>query len=380
MAAQRPVAAEQKKKRIKKGNADFAILIVTLVLVLFGIVMVFSASYYYADVKFGDGQYFFRKQVIGAVVGLAAMLILMNYDYKKLFKFAKAGIIASIVLLAVIFIPGVGVELNEASRWINIFGFQFQPAEVAKFALILYFAAMLTKKQKVIGDLKQGFLPLLCVYGIIAVLILMQPNFSTLVCISLLVCVMMWMGGAKRWHLIVLVVVGLIGGVLLIASSPYRTIRYTVFLDPWKDPQKTGYQLIQSLYGIGAGGLFGAGFGNSQQKLLFLPYGESDFIFSIIAEELGLVIVIALILLYLYLVVRGIRAAMRCPDLFGSLIAAGISTIIAIQVLVNIGVATGSIPPTGLPLPFVSAGSSSLLFFMASIGILLNISRRGEKG
>ena len=166
---------------------------------------------------------------------------------------------------------------------------------------------------------------------------------------------------------------------LLIAISPYRTLRYTVFLDPWKDPLKTGYQLIQSLYGIGAGGLFGVGFGSSQQKLLFLPYGESDFIFSIIAEELGLLMVIVLMLLYLYLVIRSIRAAMRCPDMFGSLIAAGISTIIAVQVLVNIGVATGSIPPTGLPLPFVSYGSSSLVFFMASIGILLNISRSCEK-
>ena len=378
MAAQRTENSERTKKRIK-GNTDFAILIVTLILVLFGIVMVYSASYYYADVKFGDGQYFVKKQIVGAVLGLVAMIILMNFDYKKLYRYAKASIILSVILLGIIFIPGVGVELNEASRWINVFGFQFQPAEVAKFALILYFAATITRKQKVIGSLKKGFFPLLYVYGIVAILILMQPNFSTLVCISLLVCILLWMGGAKGWHLIVLAVIGLAGGVLLIASSPYRALRYTVFLDPWKDPQNTGYQLIQSLYGIGAGGLFGVGFGNSQQKLLFLPYGESDFIFSIIAEELGLLIVIVLILLYLYLIIRGIRTAMRCPDMFGSLIAAGISAIIAIQVLVNIGVATGSIPPTGLPLPFVSAGSSSLLFFMASIGILLNISRSCDK-
>ena len=199
------------KKTAKKGRADFAILIVTLILTLFGIIMVFSASYYTGEVRFDDGLYFFKKQVVGAVVGLGAMLFLMFYDYKKLYKFAKAFMILSIILLAVIFIPGVGVELNEASRWINIFGFQFQPSEVAKFALILYFAAMLTKKQKVIGDLKKGFLPLLFVFGIAAVLILMQPNFSTLVCISLLVCVMMWMGGAKRWHLVLLVVLGLAG-------------------------------------------------------------------------------------------------------------------------------------------------------------------------
>jgi cell division protein FtsW len=362
---------------MQKGRSiDFSILILTIALVLFGIVMVFSASFYYAEQRYHDQYFFFKKQIIGAVVGLACMLFLTFFDYKKMAKFRYPMLIISIALLGAVLVPGVGQKLNGSARWIPLPGFNLQPVEVVKLALIVFMAANMAGKKEKMKKFKFGVFPYLLIMGIICGLLLLQPNFSAVISIVLLTFILMFVGGANILHL------GVIGGsgaaalYLLLFTQDYRQNRILAFLDPWKYPQEQGYQLIQSLYAIGSGGLFGVGFGNSRQKFLFLPYGESDFIFSIITEELGFIGAVCVIAVFALLIWRGIRVAMRAPDMFGTLVAGGIVSIIAIQVLMNIAVVTGTIPPTGVSLPFLSHGSSSLVIFMSSIGVLLNISKQ----
>jgi len=362
---------------MQKGRSiDFSILILTIILVLFGIVMVFSASFYYAEQNYNDQYFFFKKQIIGAVAGLACMIFFMLFDYKKLAKFRYPLLILSIALLGLVFIPGVGVKLNGSSRWIPLPGFNLQPVEVVKIALIIFMSANIAGKKEKMKTFKFGVFPYLLIMGIICLLLFLQPNFSAVISIGLLTFILIFVGGANILHL------GVLGGsagaalYLLLFTQEYRANRILAFIDPWKYPSDQGYQLIQSLYSIGSGGIFGMGFGNSRQKFLFLPYGESDFIFSIITEELGFIGALCVIALFALLIWRGIRVAMRAPDMFGSMLAAGVVSIIAIQVLMNIAVVTGTIPPTGVSLPFLSAGNSSLVIFMSSIGVLLNISKQ----
>lgn len=359
----------------KTKNLDFSIFIVTLVLVCFGLVMVFSASYYYAKQQFDDSEYFFTKQVIGALVGLAGLILFTFFDYRRLKKFYIAGIVISAVLLSVVLVPGVGRTLNGSSRWLVVAGFSVQPSEIAKFALVLFVAAFISKKPQRIKSFFRGVLPVLLVAGLFCGLILKQPNFSMVLTIAGLAFVMLIIGGMRARHGMLLGSAGVAGAVALTVIEPYRLRRLLVFIDPWADPSDAGYQLIQSLYAIGSGGLFGNGLGHSRQKYLFLPYRESDFIFAIIVEELGFVGAVVVVGLFFFLIYRGIRVALSCPDMFGSLLAAGMSSLLAIQVLINICVVTGSIPPTGISLPFFSAGSSSLVICMSAMGVLLNISR-----
>ncbi len=359
-----------------KRTFDYSILIVVSILVLFGILMVYSASFYYADYAKGDPFYFFTKQLIGAVAGAVVMVFFMFFDYKKLIKLQYIGLIIAASLLIAVLIPGVGATLNGSARWINLQVFTFQPSELAKFALIIFMAANMSQKQNRIHTFKFGIMPYLFVSGIFCLLLLLQPNFSAVVCLALLTVTMMIVGGSRLLYLSLAGAVSMVGGYILLFSQDYRRNRILAYQDPWQFPTKEGYQLIQSLYSLGSAGLFGRGLGNSMQKLLFLPYSESDFIFSIIVEEWGLIGALLLLILFGILFYRGIRTAFRAPDMFGALCATGIVAIITIQVLVNVAVVTGSIPPTGVSLPFISAGSSSLVMFMASIGVLLNISSK----
>jgi cell division protein FtsW len=359
----------------KTRGIDFSILILTLILVCFGLVMVYSASYYYAKYAFDTSDYYFEKQLFGALIGLGAMIFFMFFDYRRLKKLAVPGIVVAGVLLAAVLVPGVGRTLNGASRWFYIGGISVQPSEIAKFAMVLFIAAFASKNPKRIKKFFGGVVPVLAVAGVICALILVQPNLSMVINIALLTFVMLVVAGMRASHGVLLGGAFAAGTIALTIIEPYRMERLLVFLNPWADPGDSGYQLIQSLYAIGAGGLFGVGLGQSRQKLLFLPYRETDFIFAIIVEELGFIGALAVIALFFFLVYRGIRVALTCPDMFGSLLAAGISGAIAIQVLINIGVVTGSIPPTGVALPFFSAGSSSLVIFMSAVGILLNISK-----
>lgn len=367
--------ASKKQRTIQSvGSIDFTILIITVILVLLGIIMVYSSSYYTAEAKLDNPQYYFYKQILGAILGFIAMIALMNFNYKKLEKLQPFILAATLIMLLLVFTP-IGVSANGSKRWINLGFTTLQPAEIAKFALIIFMSSYFSRKRNEIGSFFKGVLPMLGVVGMYCVLIMLQPNFSMVLCIGFVTIVMMFAGGVKMRHMLTMGVLGVGGAVALVFAEPYRVKRLMAFMDPFADASSSGYQLVQSYYAIAGGGLFGKGLGMSQQKLLFLPYGESDFIFSIIAEELGFIGVLAIICMYVVLLWRGIRIALTCPDRFGSLLATGVTSVIAIQTLINIGVVSGSIPPTGQPLPFISAGTSSLLIFMASVGVLLNVSR-----
>ena len=284
----------------------------------------------------------------------------------------------SVLLLILVFIPGVGVESYGARRWINLPFFTMQASEIAKFGFIIFTASYMAKHHKKMTTFT-GILPVLGVGGLICLLIILEPNMSITICVVLLMFSMLFIGGAKIRHFVLLALPVAAMVPLLIIAEPYRLKRMLAFIDPWAAPLGEGYQLIQSFYSLGSGGLFGLGLFNSRQKYLFLPFSESDFIFSIIGEELGLVGCALVMFAFVLLIARAVRIAQNSTDRFGCYLASGIACIIAIQVLVNIAVVTGSIPPTGLPLPFISAGSSSLIVFCSGVGILQSISRGSHK-
>ena len=353
---------ETLKAKKKNGQMDFLLYVTVLLLCAFGLVMVFSASYYYAQNKASlnyDGLYYLKNQAKYMAMGLGVMIVMSRVDYHYLEKLRNVGLMVTLLLmLATVF---WGEDINGAKRWLNLFDvITFQPSELAKFVLILYMASFMTRRAPQMKSFTRGIVPMLIIMCIICILLLLQKNMSMMMVVMMIGFVMLFLGGADMRHL-----VGLWN-------------RLVIFTNPWKDPQGNGYQLIQSLYALGSGGLFGKGLNFSTQKLLFLTYGESDFIFAIIGEELGFIGCVLVIAAYFFLVCRGMRIAARCKDKFGSLLAAGITSVIAIQVAVNIGVATSSVPPTGQTLPFISAGGTSLIIFMAAAGILLNISRNTE--
>lgn len=358
-------------------------LLATFAIIAYGLLMVFSASYYKAQSSAlydYDGLYLFKRQAFGAMTGTAAMIILASTDYHKLQEWKYWILLVALVLLALVFVPGIGVSTNGATRWIKLGPLpNIQPAEVAKFALVIFTAATIYVNRKRMDKFRYGILPNLLVLLLMCALLYFQPNYSSIIMLCVLVFIMMYVGGARRLHLgIIAGIVGAIGAFLLV-QEPYRVRRIVTFADPWQYAQNGGHQVIQSLYGIGVGGFAGQGLGNSRQKFLWLPYGESDFIFSITAEEFGFLGALLLIALFAFLVYRGIRAASLAPDIFGTMLAAGVSALIGIQTIMNIAVATASMPATGVPMPFFSYGSSSLVVFMAMVGVLLNISRQRKR-
>ena len=358
---------------------DYAILLTVTLLCAFGLVMVFSASYYYAQNTAStnyDGYYYIRKQAVYLALGYPTMILLSFFDYKRLEGFKVIGMLISLVLLVAVLI--FGHELNGAKRWLVIAGQSIQPSEVAKFGMMLYMCAFMSKKHAVMKSFKYGMLPMLLVIGVVCGLVMLQPNMSMAVIMGMLGYALLFVGGCDGKQMILLLIAAIGAFVLLAVIEPYRMARLTSFTDPWKDPLGTGYQLIQSFYAIGSGGLFGRGLNTSRQKLLFLTYGESDFIFAVVCEELGFFGALAILLAYGFIIYRGIRVALRCRDRFGSLLAAGITVVFAIQIFVNIGVVTGAFPTTGQALPFISAGGSSMVIFLAAMGVLLNISRSTE--
>lgn len=354
---------------------NYKIVILTVILLIFGVVMVYSASSYLGELNFNDKYYFLKKQIFGAVLGLFAMTVTYFVDYHIYAKYKNWLIIISIILLLLVFVPGLGVENNGARRWIRLPGFTIQPSEIAKFAFVVFASSYLAKNYDIIRTIK-GMLPILALGGLFCVLILMEPNFSITLCVGLVMIIMLFIGGASLKNLALLgaSVIPLVP--LLIIMEPYRMKRLVAFLNPWANPQAEGYQLIQSFFSLGGGGLFGVGLFNSRQKYLFLPFAESDFIFSIIGEELGFVGAILLLLVFGLLIINGLKIAFNTLDRFGCYLAVGIISVIATQVLINVAVVTGSIPPTGVPLPFISSGSTALVVFMAAIGVLLNIHKQ----
>ena len=373
----------EKRRPFYIGQLDFPLLFAIARLCAFGLVMLFSASYYYAQNTAAtryDGFFYLKSQAMYLAVGLVAMYVVSRVDYHFFDKIRVFALVGTLLLMLLVLVPGLGVSRNGAQRWLGIpgTGFTFQPSELAKFALIVYMAGFMSRRPQAMKNLTKGVFPMLFIMGAFGLVLLLQKNMSMMVILLMTGVVMLFLGGAEIKHLLLLAGIALPILVVAVLMEDYRQSRVLMFMDPWESTEKGAYQLRQALIALGAGGVFGQGLNFSRQKLLFLPYGESDFIFAIIGEELGFIGCTLLILTYLFIIYRGIRIAMRCKDRFGSLMAAGITAVIGMQAAINIAVATSSIPPTGQTLPFVSAGGTSLMIFLAAAGILLNISRNIE--
>jgi cell division protein FtsW len=341
----------RKKTRMKSG--DFVLTIIVLGLVVFGIIMVFSSSYYYAINDSGDPYYFLKRDIMWAGIGLVLMIFCALFDYRIYAKFAPAILAISLVLLGLLFTP-LGVTRNYATRWIGVGEFTIMPGEVAKIAAIIFVSWYLSRDPKTIRSFTKGILPMLLLIIVYFVLIILQPNLSTAITISGIIIGIMFVAGLHLAYLAVTLGLGTVGITALILTDEggYRLKRLTSFLDPFQDPLGDGYQVIQSLLALGSGGIFGVGLGKSIQKTLYLPEPQNDFIFAIIGEELGFVGVLILIACYIVVIWRGIHIALNAADLFGTLLASGITIMLAIQVVLNIAVVTSSMPPTGITLPF----------------------------
>lgn len=365
------------KSLFKLDALAWTVIACVVLLAVFGCVMVYSASYYSASLS-GNQYRYLIKQIIGVVLGICGLLFFSIFPYHNLKKFKWWAVVISVLLLILVFVPFIGIENYGAKRWVGIAGFSFQPSEIAKFALVLFCACHLADNYNKVKSFKT-LIPLLAVGGLFCVLVILEPNMSITMCIAITLVIMLFVGGISFKHFSCLAVPGACLVPLLIFIEPYRVKRLMAFLDPWASPKGEGFQLIQSLYALGSGGLFGVGLFSSRQKYLFLPFCESDFIFSIIGEELGFFGAVSTLAVFFVLIFCLIKIALRSKDRFGCLLAVGIASIISVQVLINVAVVTGSIPPTGLPLPFVSAGSTSLFVFMSAIGVCLNIRKYQTK-
>ena len=361
--------------RLKKKSPDFILFLTVIILLSIGIISVFTSSQYASHMTHGDAFFYLKKQILWAIIGTGLMIFASNFDYYKLRSFVYPGLIISFILLILVLIPGIGEVRNGAQRWIDLKVFGFQPSEIIKISLILFTAYGLAAKGDKIKKFKSGLLPFLIVMALACGLIMMQPDLGTAMAIAGTIFIMLIAAGAQMKHLAGLAGAGLGAVIVLIAIAPYRMERILTYWDPWKDPSGDGFQIIQSLYALGSGGAFGQGLGQSKAKFLYLPERHTDFIFAIIGEELGFMGGLLIILLFLLFIWRGLKVAITAPDAFGSLLAVGLTSMIGLQAMLNLGVVTGALPTTGIPLPFISYGGTSLLFILAGVGLLLNISK-----
>ena len=385
---------QKEGKNIRNASGkqiDFILLVVIILLLSLGIIMVLSASAPSALSETGNSYTYVTKQAIFAVLGFGVMFFFSKFDYRIFKKFYWVIYWISVGILLLVLIPGLKSSANGATRWINLGFMQFQPSELTKVGMIIFYAGYLSDHKNELRDFKKGFLkPLIFLIPPVAIAYVFQNHLSVCLVMGAITCVMMIMAGCKLSHFILsgLSVGGLGGGALALflatkgqsaGNESFRIDRILNFMDPWQDPTGTGWQAIQSLYAIGSGGLFGVGLGESKQKYLYIPEPQNDFIFSILAEELGFVGCAIVIILFALFIWRGILIAMKAPDMFSSLLATGITTLVMVQVVINIGVVTNSIPNTGMPLPFFSAGGTALVILMGMCGILLNISKSSSK-
>jgi len=349
-----------------------------LLLVGMGLVMVYSASAITALDKMGDSFYFLKRQAIAAGLGLIAMGVAMKMGYRRMARLAYPLLVVAVILLIAVLIPGIGHAAGGARRWIRLPGISIQPAEVAKVAWVVYLAYSLAKKREKVKSFSIGFLPHLAIAGLLVLLCMAEPDFGSSVALIFLMFVLLFAAGAKLSYLVGSVLFALPIAYAAIARSPYRMKRIVAFLDPWAHRHDVGYQVSESLMSIGSGGLTGLGLGDGRQKLFFLPEAHTDFLFAIIGEELGLLGVIALVLLYGVIIWRGIRASLAAAEPFGTYLGLGITSLIAFQAIVNMSVAMGLLPTKGLTLPFLSYGGSSLIMLMGASGLLLSISASAQ--
>lgn len=354
------------------GRVDIPLMAVAVILSVLGLLFIYSASSYSANVQLGDPFHYVKTQGIALALGLFAMIGLSYVNVNSLKKATVPLYLVGLALLGMVFLPVIGVESYGAKRWLNLGFFTIQPSEYAKFFMVMMIALIASRTDM---SKFRGVLAVLLAGGAVCVLLMLEPNMSITMCSVAVIFIMLFIGGARIKHLLFLVIPVIVGAVLLVIIEPYRMQRLLAFLDPWKSPLEEGYQLIQSYYALGSGGLFGVGLFASRQKYLFLPFAESDFILSVIGEETGLVGVAFIMLLFLIIAVRGVKIAKQAQDRFSCYVAAGITAITTVQALLNVAVVCGAVPPTGLPLPFVSAGGSSLVAYLGAVGVLLSISR-----
>jgi cell division protein FtsW len=361
----------------RKLTPDLLLFGAVVALVAVGVVMVYSASAILAADRFHDPLFFLKKQLFWACLGFAGLWLAMRTDYRRLERLVGPLLLLSLVLLVLVLVPPFGQEINGTRRWLRGGPLSVQPVELAKFALVLYLASFLARRQELIRSFGRGFLPPLAIALVMAALTMRQPDLGNALALVVLTLALAYLAGARLSHMGLIAAAALPVVAVLIAMKPYRWRRMVAFMDPWADPQGSGFQIIQSFLALGSGGWLGRGLGESKQKLFYLPEPHTDFVFAIVGEELGLLGGTALIALFALLIWRGLRVGLRAPDAFGGFLALGITLMLAIQTLVNLGVVTGVLPTKGLPLPFISFGGSAMLMTMFSAGVLLNISQHG---
>ena len=376
----------KKKTRARSAPLTFghpAVLlgVTTGVLVLLGLIMILSASSVASFATYGSSFMFFRKQLFFAALGIVGFVFFARLDYKRLHRLSFVLYGAAVLLLLAVLVPGVGVLVGGSSRWLSLGPLSFQPSELAKLGLILFAAEVFArKKESTLREFSHTMLPMIPALGILAFLVIMQPDLGTTILLGSIGFGMLFIAGAPLRYLIPMGGGGIMLALAAAMTSAYRRERILAFLDPWKDPLNTGYHTIQSLIALGSGGWFGVGLGASRQKWLYVPNAHTDFIFAILGEEMGLVGTLVVIGMFVFLTYLGVKTAQHAPDRFGMLIASGITIWIGVQALVNMGAVTGSLPITGVPLPLVSFGGSSLVISLAAMGILTNIASQGRFG
>ena len=367
------VFSKSKKKIKRRFTYDATLLFPVLFLVGFGIVMVYSASSALSLKVHGHGYYYLQRQAAFSLIGIIVMIICRHIPYRLFGYFVYPLLFSAIGLLILVLVPGFGVTAGGSTRWLGIAGLTFQPSELARLAIVMYLAYSLTKKQAKLDVFSIGFVPHVIVLAVLAVLIGIEPDFGSVVILTILTWIMMFTAGVRMHHLLIPLPVILAALAYFLVSAPYRLARLVSFLNPWAYAADQGYQVVHSQMAFGTGGIVGTGLGHSYQKLFFLPEPHTDFIFSVIGEEVGLVGVTIIVMLYGVIVWRGIGIARHCPEPFGALAALGLTAAIALQICVNMGVTLGLLPPKGLPLPFLSYGGTSMVISMVSVGILMSI-------
>jgi cell division protein FtsW len=358
---------------------DHLLMISALLLLGLGLVMVFSASGVLASDKYHDPTFFLKKQLIYAALGVGLMLFVRRIPYQTYNRLVYLILFLSLVLLVLVLIPGIGVRIRSAARWIKFGPLVIQPSEFAKLAIIIFLAYSMARKQERIRDFSIGFLPHIFVAGIFILLIEKEPDFGTAMALAGITFLMLFVGGTRLTHIFLAVLSATPLVVYVILKNKMRMDRMTTFLDPWKYAQESGYQLVHSLYAIGSGGFWGLGIGKSREKLFYLPDSHTDFIFAILAEEVGFIGILVVFSLFAILVARGLIISLRAQDNFGAYLAMGLTSLIGLQALINLAVVSGLMPTKGLSLPFLSYGGSSLLVNMVAVGILLNISSQSQQ-
>lgn len=360
---------------MKKRSVEILLVVSVILISIFGIIMIYSASSIWAEYKYNDPLKYVKNQALFFIIGLILMFLVSKINYKFYLKKSNILLIGCIILLILVLIPGVGMVRNGSRSWFGIGSFGIQPSEFTKLALIIFTSKYLMNNEKNMKNIKKGVLPILCVLIFVFGLIMLQPDFGTGMIIVISIIGLLFVGGVSMKFFIGLGIIGVLGITGLIIIAPYRLARILSFLNPWSDPLGSGFQIIQSLYAIGPGGLFGFGFLNSRQKHFYLPEPQTDFIFSIISEEFGFLGIVIVVTLFLIIIITGFKISKNCKDLFGKYLSFGIMFQLSFQALLNLMVVVGLIPVTGVTLPFLSYGGSSLLITLCSIGVILNISR-----